>query len=94
MQLSHDDVQVKRVPKNVRLEETPNVRLEGGTTIIPVVEEVLVVEKALMLVEEIHIERRSTSEDLELPVTLRKECASVERDAAPAQASDMEGDVK
>ncbi|MGE5563099.1 MAG: DUF2382 domain-containing protein [Bacillota bacterium] len=81
-QLLHDDLQIERVPRNVRLTEVPHVRLEGNTTIVPVVEEVLVVEKALVLVEEIHICRRSVPEETQIPVTLRVERASVERDPA------------
>jgi uncharacterized protein (TIGR02271 family) len=84
-QLAHDDVQIEHVPKNVRLTEMPHVRLEGSTTIIPVVEEVVVVEKALVLVEEIHIRRCTTSEQVEIPVTLRRERASVQRDSSRAE---------
>jgi stress response protein YsnF len=63
------------------------VRLEGNTTIIPVVEEVVVVEKRLILVEEIHITRDSTVRTEEIPVLLRKEHAAIERQpAAAAQA--------
>ena len=80
-QLSRDDVQIERVPRNVRLSEMPHVRLEGSTTIIPVVEEVVVVEKALVLVEEIHVRRATASESVQIPVTLRSERARVERDA-------------
>ena len=89
-QLMRDDLQIERVPRNQRLDEVPHVRLEGNTTIIPVVEEVLVVEKALVLVEEIHICRRSVAEPVEIPVTLRSEQARVERqDAAdPAAAGE------
>ena len=79
--LSRDDLQIERVPRNVRLTEVPHVRLEGSTTIVPVVEEVLVVEKALVLVEEIHICRRSVSEPTQIPVTLRSEQASIERES-------------
>ena len=82
-ELLRDDLQIERVPRNVRLAEVPNVRLEGNTTIVPVVEEVLVVEKALVLVEEIHISRRSVSEPTEIPVTVRAERARVERDPGP-----------
>jgi len=81
-QLSRDDVQVEHVKRGVRVTEIPHVRLEGGTTIIPVVEEVMVVEKALVLVEEIHIRRRSVSETVELPVTIKSERARVERTAS------------
>ncbi len=78
--LARDDVQIERVPRNERLTEMPHVRLEGGTTIIPVVEELLVVEKALVLVEEIHVRRRTETEMVEIPTTLRSERATVERD--------------
>ncbi len=89
-QLSHDELQIDRVPRNVRVTDFPEVRLEGDTTIIPVVEEILVVEKALLLVEEIHICRRSVPAVAELPVTLRAERATVERDAGAAPATAAE----
>jgi len=78
--LSHDEVEVERIPKNVPLSELPGVRIEGNTTVIPVVEEVVVVEKRLMLVEEIHVRRKSTPRTEEVPVTLRSEQATIERD--------------
>jgi uncharacterized protein (TIGR02271 family) len=80
VELNHDEVEVERVPRNVPLSELPGVRLEGNTTIIPVVEEVVVVEKRLMLVEEIHVRRKSTLRTEEVPVTLRSEEAAIERD--------------
>jgi uncharacterized protein (TIGR02271 family) len=79
-QLARDDVQIERVARNERLSEMPHVRLEGSTTIIPVVEEVLVVEKALVLVEEIHVRRRTEMETVQIPATVRSERATVERD--------------
>jgi uncharacterized protein (TIGR02271 family) len=78
-QLARDEVEVEHVPRNIPVSEIPHVRLEGNTTIVPVVEEVLVVEKRLMLVEEIHIRRRSALEQHETSVTLRSERARVER---------------
>jgi uncharacterized protein (TIGR02271 family) len=78
--LTHDEVEVERVPKNLPLSEMPSVRLEGNTTIIPVVEEVLVVEKRLLLVEEIHIRRKTSTSTEEIAVMLRSEQASIERD--------------
>jgi uncharacterized protein (TIGR02271 family) len=86
-QLLRDDLQIEHVPKNVRVTEVPQVRLEGNTTIVPVVEEVLVVEKVLMLVEEIHISRHSVAESREIPVTLRSERAHVEREPVTEPAS-------
>ena len=86
-QLARDDVKIERVQRNERLTEMPHVRLEGGTTIIPVVEEVLVVEKALMLVEEIHVRRVTETETVDIPATVRSERATVERDG-PRSAAD------
>ena len=86
-QLLHDDLQIERVPRHVRLTEVPHVRLEGNTTIVPVVEEVLIIEKALVLVEEIHIRRCSVAEETRIPVTLRAERATVDRDSAPESAT-------
>ena len=90
-QLARDDVQIERVPRNERLTEMPHVRLEGGTTIIPVVEELLVVEKALVLVEEIHVRRRTETETVEIPTTLRSERAIVERDSPPTAGDGSRG---
>jgi stress response protein YsnF len=47
--------------------------------IVPVLEEVLVVEKRLVLKREIRIPRRPTSGTIEIPVSLRKQRVKVER---------------
>lgn len=80
--LRGDHVGVSRVPVNRTLAEgeaAPVVRSEGGVTIIPVLEEILVVEKRLVLKEEVHIRRTTAGEDVEVPVTLRRQHAVVER---------------
>lgn len=82
IELSHDEIQIDRVPKNLPVSDLPSVRHEGNTTIIPVVEEVVVVEKRLVLVEEIHVRRVSSTTTEEIPVVIRSEQASVERDRA------------
>jgi uncharacterized protein (TIGR02271 family) len=89
-QVLRDDLQIERVPRNERLTEVPHVRLEGNTTIIPVVEEVAVVEKVLMLVEEIHVSRRSVPETAQIPVTVRSERAQVEREPGREPATSRE----
>jgi stress response protein YsnF len=58
----------------------PRIRTEDGVTIIPVLEEVLVVEKRLVLKREIRIRMRPTSDTIEIPVKLRKQQAKVERE--------------
>jgi stress response protein YsnF len=57
----------------------PEVRTEDGVVIVPVLEEVLVVEKRLFLKEELHIRRSVTQEEVEVPITLRKQRAVIER---------------
>ena len=80
--LRSDMVGVTRVPINRTLAEgetPPVVREENGVTIIPVLEEILVVEKRLVLREEVHVRQTTAGEDVEMPVTLRKQHAVIER---------------
>jgi uncharacterized protein (TIGR02271 family) len=80
--LRSDMVGVSRVPINRTLAEgemPPVVREENGVTIIPVLEEILVVEKRLVLKEEVHIRQTTSGEAVEVPVTLRRQHAVVER---------------
>ena len=80
--LRSDSVGVTRVPVNRTLAEdeaAPQARTEDGVTIIPVLEEILVVEKRLVLREEVHIRKTTADEDVEVPVMLRSQHAVVER---------------
>ena len=79
IELSHDEVEIERVPVNRPVSQLPSVRLEGSTTVIPVVEEVVVVEKRLVLVEEIHVRRRPTIESRQIPVMLKSERVQIDR---------------
>ena len=72
-------VDVTRVPIDRVVDVAPSVRTEDGVVIVPVVEEVLVTEKRLVLKEEVHIRRRVDTEEVEVPITLRKQRAVVER---------------
>lgn len=77
---------VTRVPVGrdlARGAEIPRMRTEDGLTIIPVLEEVLVVETRLRLVEEIHIKQQKTTERVTTPVTLRRQTATVDQSVAP-----------
>lgn len=77
--LASEVVEVVRVPRNEAVGEAPPVRTEGTTTIIPVLEERLVVSKQLVLVEEIRIDRRSIIQTESVTADLRKQRVSVER---------------
>jgi stress response protein YsnF len=88
--LQEDTVEVNRVPVNRFVDAIPPVRTEGDVVIVPVLEEVLVVEKRLVLKEEVHIRRRTKTEEVELPVTVRRQHAVVERVAAKDPATEPE----
>lgn len=69
----HEHVEITRVPVGSVIEGPVEVRYEGETMIIPVVREVLVVEKRLVLEEEIHVTRRRIEEVDRQTITLREE---------------------
>lgn len=78
--LLREEIQVERVPRDQLLAEEPSPHYEGETLVLPVVEEVLVVEKRLRLREEVRITRRHERvPQPEREVTLRAETVSVER---------------
>ena len=72
-------VSVEHVPINREIDEIPEPWEDGDVLVIPVVEEVLVVEKRLMLREELRVQRRREADHIEQPVTLRSMQAVVER---------------
>ena len=78
-ELHGEKVEVTRVPVNREIDRAPEIRTENGVTVIPVIEEILVVEKRLVLKEELHIRRQETTESVEVPVTVRRQRAVVER---------------
>jgi stress response protein YsnF len=88
--VQRESVEVTRVPIDRMVETAPEIRTEGDVTIVSVVEEVLVVEKRLVLKEELHIRRRVTTEAAEVPVTLRKQRAIMERVAPDTPAPEEE----
>jgi stress response protein YsnF len=80
--LTTEEVEVERVPLDRWVDAPVPVRQEGLTTIITLLEEV-VVEKRLRATEEVRITKRRTTRQAAQHVTLRREEAVVERlDAA------------
>jgi uncharacterized protein (TIGR02271 family) len=77
--LNHEKVEVEHVPIDRPIDTMPSIRQEGEVTIIPVVEEVLKVERCLVLKEEVHIRRVKTTERHQEQVTLRKQEVLVSR---------------
>jgi stress response protein YsnF len=84
--LDGETVEVTRIPIDRIVDQAPGVRVEDNVTIIRVLEEVLIVEKRLVLKEEVHIRKLATTEDVEIPVELRKQHAVIER--LPADEDD------
>jgi uncharacterized protein (TIGR02271 family) len=75
-----EEVDVRRVAINRVVDgPAPEVRNEGDVMIVPVLEEVVMVKKQLVLKEELHITRRRIAERDSRTVTLRREEATVER---------------
>jgi len=77
--LAHQETDVTRVPVGEFVSEPEETRQEGDTLVVPVYEEVLVVEKRLRLRERLIITRRLVETDQDEQVVLRAEEASVER---------------
>jgi len=78
--LLRDQVEIERVPVDRYVDQRPETRYEDDTMIIPILEEVVVVEKRLLLREEIRITRRQTVAHDPQEYVLRREEASVSRD--------------
>ena len=77
--LEHQRVEIETIPVGRRIDAMPDVRQEGDTTIIPIVEEFLIVERRLLLKEELRITRIRTTEPHQEKVTLRHQEAVITR---------------
>ena len=83
--LARDEVEITRVPRNEEVDAVPQVREVDGVTIVPVVEEVLVIEKKLVLVEEIHLRRTRSAQEYTQPIVVRAQRAEIEREASSGE---------
>ena len=79
--LQHDEVSVRHVPidRIVAVGDAPAARHEGDTLIIPIVEEVLVMERRLRIKEELHVTTTRRDEHYAETVMLKSEQVHVER---------------
>ncbi|HEX9927736.1 MAG TPA: YsnF/AvaK domain-containing protein [Pyrinomonadaceae bacterium] len=78
--LVQENVQVGRVAINQFIAEPPPpVRYEGNVMIIPVLREVVIVEKRLVLVEELRVTKQQTQTQETQKIRLRKEEVNVKR---------------
>jgi uncharacterized protein (TIGR02271 family) len=89
--VTRDDVVIQRVEFNQPIEEPALVRQEGDWLVVPVMKEVLVVQKQLMLVEEVRVQRRQLTQQREVREVTRHERVDVED--ATARGARASGDV-
>lgn len=88
--LHHDRVEVEHVPINRVVDRAPPTREEGDVTVFSVVEEFLVVERRLLLKEEIRVRRVQVKETHRETVTLKRENAEVTRSGPESGPTDVE----
>lgn len=86
-----EKVEVERVPVDREVDGPVPVHYEGDVLVVPLLEEVLVVTKRLVLREELRITRRRVENHEPQQFTLRAEEAIVER--LPGQELAQPGDV-
>jgi len=77
--VAEERVEVERVSVGRLVDAPESARTEGDTIIIPLYEEVLVVEKRLMLTEEVRVTKTRTERREQQPVRLRHEEVTIER---------------
>ena len=91
--LAHTRFEVNRVPIGRLIDTMPPIKEDGDLTIVPIVEETVVVERRLMLKEEVHIRRVQTNERYQQTVKLRYQTAEVTRTPAQKPATDNDAVV-
>jgi uncharacterized protein (TIGR02271 family) len=77
--LERNHVEVERTAVNREVDEAPTVREDGDTLIIPIVEEVVVVQRRLVLKEEIRISRKRETQPYQERVVVRRQEAVITR---------------
>ena len=86
--LVQEHAEVEKIAVGRQIFEMPSIRQEGDTTIIPIVEEVVHVERRLILKEEVRVTRRRKSETFQDRVTLRYQEAVVSRVPGETEETD------
>jgi uncharacterized protein (TIGR02271 family) len=90
--LTREHVEVERVPIGREIETMPASRQEGDITIVPVVEEIVVTRRKLILKEEVHLRLVRTTEQHRESVILRRHEAVIERLPAGQAATEPKTD--
>jgi uncharacterized protein (TIGR02271 family) len=76
--LNHEEVEIERVKVNRPVEAPEEPHQEGEWLVIPIMEEVLVVKKQIVVTEEIRIRKQLVAEEHEVRETVRRERVTVE----------------
>jgi stress response protein YsnF len=82
--LTHTRVNIERVPVGRLIDSVPPIREEGDTTVLSVVEEVIVIERRLILKEEVRIRRVQVAERYQDIVAVRHQDVTINRIEAPS----------
>jgi len=77
--VAHDIVEIERTAVGREVDQAPTVREDGDTLIIPIVEEVVVVERRLVLKEEVRVRRKRETQPYQQRVVVRKQEAVITR---------------
>ena len=85
--LARETVEIERIPVGRPLERSPETRMEGDTLVVPVVEEVLKIERQLVLKEEIRIRRVRVSHIDDQRVKIRAQELADHRPTDPIPGS-------
>jgi uncharacterized protein (TIGR02271 family) len=74
-----DEIIIERVPVNRLVDRPAAARMEGDTTVIPLFEEQIVLQKRLVLREEVRVTRRRIEHRAAEVVTVRREEVIIDR---------------
>jgi len=76
--VEHEEVEIERVPLDRLLDQPVEPYQDGEWLVVPVMEEVLVITKQLVLTEEVRIRTKRVAEEQEVYEVLRREHVSIE----------------
>lgn len=77
--LEHEHIEIERTAIGKQVDKAPPVREEGDTLIIPILEEIAVVERRLLLKEEVRVRRTREKQPYQERVVVRKQEAVITR---------------
>jgi uncharacterized protein (TIGR02271 family) len=77
--LEHEHVEIERIAIGKQVDKAPPVREEGDTLIIPILEEIVIVERRLLLKEEVRVRRIRKKQPYQERMVIRKQEAVITR---------------